>query len=187
MKTLVFCLEEPSAQEMLKGLLPRILPPEITTRYIVFQGKQDMERQLVRRLRLWQAPDTLFVVMRDQDAADCKAVKEKLVALCRKAGKGNALVRVACRELESFYLGDLRAVEKGLAMSGLAARQNSRKFREPDRLATPAQELNRLTGNGYQKIAGSRTIAPHLRLEGNRSHSFSVLVEGIKKIVEPEK
>jgi len=185
MKTLVFCLEEPSAQEMLKGLLPRILPPEITTKYIVFQGKQDLEKQLVRRLRLWRAPDTLFVVMRDQDAADCKAVKEKLVALCRKAGRGNALVRVACRELESFYLGDLRAVEEGLKINGLAARQNSRKFRDPDRLRNPAQEINRLTGNGYQKIAGSRIIAPHLRLEGNRSHSFSVLVEGIKKMVAP--
>jgi len=81
MKTIVFCLEEPSARELMRGLLPRILPGDVEYRFIVFQGKQDLEKQLVRRLRLWKAPDTCFVVMRDQDAADCQKVKAKLVSL----------------------------------------------------------------------------------------------------------
>ena len=33
---LVFLLEEPSAREMLKGLLPRVLPHPVQIRYIVF-------------------------------------------------------------------------------------------------------------------------------------------------------
>lgn len=184
MMTLVFCLEEPSAKEMLKGVLPRLLPDGITVHYIIFQGKQDMEKQLVKRLRGWLLPNTKFVIMRDQDAADCHVVKNKLVTLCQAAGRGDALVRVACRELESFYLGDLQAVEAGLGIGGLAARQNTKKYRAPDRLGNPVQELTRLTGNRYQKIAGSRTIGPHLHFENNRSHSFTVLIKGILQLIE---
>jgi hypothetical protein len=182
MKTLVFCLEEPSAKAMLQGVLPGILPEDIVTKYMIFQGKQDLEKQLVRRLRFWQTPDTQFVVMRDQDSADCTVVKNNLVLLCKQAGRPETLVRIACHELESFYLGDLAAVEAGLLLTGLAKRQLSRKFRTPDRLANPVQELSRLTKNRYQKIAGSRAIAPHLHLEENLSVSFITLLSGIREL-----
>lgn len=183
MKTIVFFLEEPSAKEMLKGLLPRLLPDEIKRRYVVFQGKQDMEKQLEKRLRGWQLPDSVFVVLRDQDSGDCHDVKERLVELCRRAGRDQALVRVACRELESFYLGDLAAVEKGLEVRGLSAKQNKRKYRAPDGMSNPSIELSKLTGHLYQKVSGSRSIGPHLSLNNNRSRSFHVLLSGIRKLV----
>ncbi len=184
MKTIVFCLEEPSAKKMLQGVLPRILPDDVTTKFIVFKGKQHLEKQLVKRLRGWLTPDTQFVVMRDQDAGDCHAVKAKLVQLCLQAGKPNALVRVACHELESFYLGDLAAVETGLGINGIARKQNSRKFRNPDYLANPVQEIRKLTANKYQKMSGSRKIGSHLQLINNRSSSFMTLISGIKRLVE---
>ena len=74
MTTLVFFLEEPSAAAMLKHLLPRLLPNHVTLRFIILQGKQDLEKQLIKRLRGWRTPNTKFVVMRDQDAADCRVV-----------------------------------------------------------------------------------------------------------------
>jgi hypothetical protein len=169
---------------MLEGLLPRLLPEELNRRYIVFQGKQDLEKQLEGKLRGWQQPDSLFVILRDQDSGDCHEVKSKLLKLCRNAGNHRVLVRVACRELESFYLGDLEAVEKGLGVRGLAAKQNQRKFKAPDHLGSPSAELSRLTGNQYQKVSGSRSIAPHMSLDSNRSHSFNVFLSGIKKLVE---
>ncbi len=183
MRTLVFCLEEPSAKAMLEGVLPRMLPDDICFKFIVFQGKQDLEKQLVKRLRGWRTPDTRFIVMRDQDAADCYDVKEKLVQLCEQAGRSNALVRVACRELESFYLGDLLAVEKGLNIAGLTRKQASKKFRDPDQIANPVQEIGRLTGETYQKISGSRAIGPYLSLAESRSNSFLALVSGVKRLV----
>jgi len=114
MRTIVFFLEEPSAREMLEGVLPRILPEDIQIRYLVFQGKQDLEKNLIKRLSGWRLPDSVFVVIRDQDSGDCKTIKAKLTQLCREAGREGVLVRVACRELESFFWGDLAAVEKGL-------------------------------------------------------------------------
>ena len=71
MTELVFLLEEESAKQMLEGLMPRILPPDVTVRYVVFEGKQDLEKQLVRRIRLYRHPDARFVVVRDQDGGDC--------------------------------------------------------------------------------------------------------------------
>lgn len=183
MTTLVFCLEEPSAKAMLEGVLPRLLLNGVNAKYMVFEGKQDLHKQLVRRLRHWQQPDTRFVVMRDQDSGDCQEIRRQLIELCHEAGRPDALVRVACRELESFYLGDLAAVEAGLLLKGIAKKQTNRKFREPDALANAAEELGKLTRNTYQKLSGSRSIGPHLRLDGsNTSSSFKALVDGIQRI-----
>lgn len=184
MTTLVFCLEEASAKAMLQGVLPRLLPDDIAVQYIVFEGKQDMHKQLIKRLRFWQKPDSRFVVMRDQDSGDCEVIRQQLQDLCREAGREDTLVRVACRELESFYLGDLQAVEAGLALKGLARQQVNRKFRDPDALVNAAEELSKLTGKRYQKLGGSRSIGPHLNLDddGNTSRSFKALFEGVRKV-----
>ena len=183
MKTIVFFLEEPSAREMLAGILPRILPDDMQIRYVVFQGKQDLEKNLKAKLRGWMLPESIFVVMRDQDSGDCKAIKAKLVELCREAGKDGTLVRVACRELESFYLGDLAAVEKGLGLKGLKKKQQGKKFRNPDALGNPAGELFRLTSSTYDKVSGSRAIAPYLNLKSNCSISFNMLLSGINNLI----
>lgn len=54
MTELVFFLEEPSAKAMLEGVVPRLLDDSVTVRYVVFEGKQDLEKRLPRRLRAWQ-------------------------------------------------------------------------------------------------------------------------------------
>lgn len=181
---IVFFLEEPSAKEMLAGILPRLLPEYIGFRSIVFEGKQDLEKQLPKKLRAWQQPNCRFIVVRDKDSADCEVVKQKLQGICNAAGKPNTLVRIACHELESWYLGDLQAVETGLSIKGLAKKQQQQKYRDPDRLANPKQELKIITENTYQQIAGSRRIAPYMKIEGNCSVSFNVFLMGVKRLIK---
>ena len=77
MKRLIFLLEEPSAEEMLKAVLPKVLPDHIHPEFKVFEGKQDLEKSLARTLKAWRIPQCSFVVMRDQDSGDCHAVKQK--------------------------------------------------------------------------------------------------------------
>lgn len=184
MISLLCLLEEPSAEEMLKAVLPRILPETVDVVYMVFEGKQDLEKRLEMRLRGWQRPDTLFLLMRDQDSGDCLQVKKELADKVRASGKADStLIRIACPELESFYLGDLCAVEQGLKLHHIAAKQQKRKYRTPDQLSNAAEELGKLTGNRYQKKLGAREIAPYLKLDGsNRSHSFNMLISGIRKM-----
>jgi len=182
MNELVFLLEEHSAEVLLAGLLPRLFPEGITVRFVVFDGKQDLEKHLVRRLRGYRVPGARFVVLRDQDSADCNMIKNRLLTMCREAGKADALVRIACHELESWYLADLAAVEQALKLNGLADKQGKKKYREPDRLANAAEELAKLTERCYQKIGGSRAIGPLLDLANTRSRSFAVFVAGLKRL-----
>ena len=182
MKTFVFLLEEKSAEEMLKVVLPHILPADVSLLFITFDGKSDLEKNVERKIRGWRCPDSYFIVMRDQDSEECRQIKERLVQKCRNAGRDDALVRIACHELESFYLGDLTAVEQAYGVH--LSSQRSRKYRTPDALANAADELKNITKNEYQKIDGSRRIAEHLKLDGsNCSKSFNVLISGIQRIV----
>ncbi len=182
MNTMVFFLEEPSAREMLQGILPKILPSDIQCRFVVFQGKQDLEKNLTRRINGWLTPNSAFVIMRDQDSGDCKDIKQRLLTLSQS--RFPVLVRIACRELESFYLGDLAAVEAALGLTGVASKQEKVKYRDPDQLENAAEELKVLTKYKYQKISGSRSIGPHLSLTTNRSRSFLALVQGLKDLSE---
>jgi hypothetical protein len=171
---------------MLKVLFSRIgVPKNISIRYVIFEGKQDLEKQIERKLRGWRQKDTFFLILRDQDADDCIVIKAALKAKAAAAGKiGRTIVRIACCELESFYLGDLAAVEQGLKLSNIASLQRKRKYREPDKLADAAQELGRLTKHQYQKIHGARSIAPFLKLDdSNMSTSFKMLLSGIHKAI----
>jgi hypothetical protein len=184
-QTLVFFLEEPSAREMLEGVLPSVIPDDIQIRYIVFQGKQDLEKQIIKKLRGWRVPNTFFVIMRDQDNDNCMEIKENLLQKCRDAHAENTLVRIACTELETFYLGDLQAVEQGLAIPGLSKKQTERKFRDPDLLMSPSDELRKITKDKYQKMGGSRAIGPYLHTDdSNLSRSFNVLIRGVRDIFE---
>lgn len=184
MRELVLLLEERSAKAMLDALLPRILDPRIHARTIAFEGKQDLERQLPRKLRGYVNPAARFLVLRDQDSApDCLVLKRDLVGLCRLADKeAVSLVRVACRELEAMYLADLQAVEAALGLKGLARHQNTAKFRQPERLESPSRELTQLTRGAYQKVGSSRHLGLHLDLANERSASFKHLVLGIHRL-----
>jgi hypothetical protein len=184
MKELVFLLEEPSARAMLESVLPRLLGKDVGFRLIPFEGKQDLEKQLARRIRVYQNREARFIVMRDQDShPKCVQVKQRLLDICRSSGRGDeCLVRIACTELESFYLADLKAVEEALDLRGLASRQQSKKFRAPDALGSPSHELKTLTRNRYEKVSGSRAIGRCLRLDNDRSASFRNLIAGIRRM-----
>jgi len=183
MSELVFLLEEESARAMLEGLLPRLLPDGLPVRFIVFEGKSDLEKHIVQRLRYYRTPGARFVVLRDKDAGDCHLIKAGLVAKCRQANKPDTLVRIACHELESWYLADLEAVKQALNIHGLEAKQGKNKFRQPDALSNAVEEFTKLTQNKYQKVSGSRAIGPYLNLANNRSQSFATFIAGVRRLI----
>lgn len=184
MRELVFFLEEASAQALLEGLVPRFLDASIHVRFITFEGKQDLEKQLVRKMRVYANPGARFLVLRDQDSApDCSAVKRKLAGLCGTAGRqATSLVRIACRELETMYLADLSALAQATGLPGLVRLQSQAKFRAPDRLESPSHELSKITHGLYQKVGTSRLLGPHLNLTNERSATFKNLLRGIRQL-----
>lgn len=174
MRHVVFLLEEPSAQDALQAWLPLWLPPDVTIHYQVFQGKQDLERRMAMRMRAWLQPNTQFVILRDQDSGDCRAVKATLRQRCVQAGRPEAIVRVACKELEAFFVGDWEAVAMAFDKPALAKLAGKAKYRHPDALGSPSEELARHVP-GYQKRDGARRIAPLVSPDRNRSASYQAL------------
>lgn len=178
MRELVVLTEEPSAKDLLEGLLPRLLPDGWAFRCISFEGKQDLEKRMGRTLRAGQNRDARFVVLRDQDSGDCRAIKAGLIGRCQAAGKPNTLIRIACRDLEAWVLGDLRAFSKEFSAPAAEKAAGKSKYRDPDILGSPLQELRRFVP-AYQKRDGARRMGLRLNPEHNNSHSFRVFCAGI--------
>lgn len=180
----MFLLEEPSAKDLLLGLMSKLVPAETAVHYLVFDGKQDLEQQIVRKLRGWRLANSSFVILRDQDAADCKVVKERLVQLVASSGQKQALVRIACRDLESWIVGDWQAVGKAFDRPQLEAQSAKAVYRDPDELVQPVKELRKFVPS-YQKRDGARRVGPHMDFERNRSRSFYNFCQGVKRLASP--
>lgn len=185
MSEIVFLLEELSAKAMLAGVMPR-LAPGITYHCIVFEGKYDLEKNLTSSINQYRIPSASFIVLRDQDLGDCRAIKQNLIGKCREAGRSEAIVRIVCRELESWYLADLCAVEKGLEVTGLSKHQNKAKFRKPDDVIKPSKVLEKIVPS-YDKMDGSKRIGRYLDLTNRRSRSFYHFITAIQQLALKEK
>ena len=168
-------------KNFLEGLLARVLPEHVWT-LIPHNGKNDLEKSIVRKLRAWREPNARFLILRDQDEADCRAVKARLVELCDEAGRSDVVVRVVCRALESWFLADLAAVDQAFG-TALASRQAQRKFRDPDQLHAPDRELTKLVP-GFTKGAGARALGPIVDLNNERSASFRCFMETLRRLRE---
>lgn len=176
---LIFLLEEQSMKYFLDGLLPRILPAGIQFITIPHEGKSDLQKSLTAKLQGWNEPNVKFVVVQDQDSNDCKELKDKLLALCENSRK-EVLIRIACHELEAWYFGDMDALSHAYGVDLSAAKRKS-KYRIPDAIVNPKEELRRLLPE-HQQIAGARKIAPVINIANNSSVSFQMFVNGVRKL-----
>ena len=168
----------------LQAIIPKIIDLELPPIFVAFEGKQDLEKNIPLKLRGWKTPlcEARFIVVRDNDRHPrCLEIKARLRAICADNKHPNALIRLVCQELESWFLGDLKAVGKAFGNDKLADAQAKAKFKNPDQLGNPEKELLKLVRE-YQKFGGSRKIAPHMDLNNNHSHSFNVFIQGIRRI-----
>ena len=177
---LVFLLEERSAKIFLENILERFLPPEVHYKLIPHDGKQDLRKSIPRKLRAWQEPGAKFIIVQDQDSSNCKDLKHELQQLCVQAGRPDSIIRIACRELEAWYLGDLNAIDSVYG-TALKVKQHQRLFRNPDGIGSPSQELKRLIPE-FSKTDAARRIGQVIQWDGNRSISFGYLIRCLEEL-----
>jgi len=177
---IVFLLEEPSMKEFLELFLPRRFAG-MEFICLKHEGKADLEKSIPRKLKAW--PDARFVVVRDNHGADCKKLKARLKDLCEKAGRPDALVRIVCQELESWFFGTPQTLAKVYNDHKLAGLGRQAKYRNPDGVPSPSSELARLAPE-FRKRDGARRMgtAMPLKTTENLSRSFRVFIEGVEKI-----
>ncbi len=141
-----FFVEEPSAEEALKWLLPTMLREDIVFRILSHQGKADLLKKLPARLRgmKWKFDrnDYLIVVLIDEDRQDCRLLKQELESIALDArlstksspdpdGSFQVLNRIAVEELEAWFFGDLDALRTAYPSIPQTLMQRA-GFRDPD-------------------------------------------------------
>ena len=201
-----FFLEEPSAKTALNAILPKILSPDVICNFYVFEGKQDLLKELPGRLKgysNWLPDDWRIIVLVDEDREDCRELKVKLERIAHDAGfvtKSNStpggdfqvVNRLAVEELEAWFFGDVEALHTAYPRVSKDL-HNQAKYRNPDAITGGTYEaLERLLirENYYRrqihKPTVAQNIAPHMEPDRNRSKSFQVFVEGLKACVGEE-
>lgn len=175
---LVFLLEERSMKVFLEGLLPRLFP-QLPFLCVAHEGKSDLEKSIPRKLKGWREPEVRFLVLRDNDGADCRALKNRLTALCQEAGKDTALVRLACQELEAWYFGTPNALSTAYGKPDLESLDTRSRYRDPDAISRPSDELAKILPE-FQKVSCARKMGSILDRD-NRSRSFQVLLQAVER------
>lgn len=181
---LIFMLEEPSMKVLLDSLVPRVLPgwqPNQHFLCVKHEGKSDLDKSLPRKLKAWQSPGDRFMIVRDNDNADCSVVKRNYELMCQSCGRPDTVIRLVCQELEAWYLGDLHGLADLYADPKLASPAMYKRYAQPDEWQKPSAELDRHVRN-FQKSSAARGMASRLNLEQNRSRSFQVFLEGVRRM-----
>lgn len=181
----IFLVEEPSMKALLQALLPRIFPAWREQEHflcIAHQGKSDLDKSISRKLAAWQYPHDRFVILRDNDNADCVALKTRLKQLCDNSSRSDVLIRLVCQELEGWYLGDLQALATAYASPKINTPKYIKKYTEPDQWQKPSEEVARLIPQ-FQKTSGARLMGANLNLDGkNKSPSYGFFLSGLQRL-----
>lgn len=197
-----FLVEEPSAEEALYNLVPKILGQDISFTVYPHQGKPDLLKKLPSRLRgyrTWLPDSAGIVVLIDADGGDCREQKATLEAAARQAGfltrtsaqgrRFQVLSRLAIEELEAWFFGDVGALRS--AYPGIPSSLGERaSYRDPDAIRGGTwealeRELQRAGHHreGLAKIKAAQEISARMEPQRNRSRSFQAFRQGLLGLV----
>jgi hypothetical protein len=199
--TIHVLVEGPSERAFIDRWAPRLLPDQ-NVRVHPHQGKGSLPRtlnarpdpktrglldQLPAKLRglaaaLDSEVDGVLVLLDadDDDVATLATSIEAVVKVC--APQLRVHVSVAVEEMEAFYLGDLRALERGYPMADMTA---ARAY-EPDSICGTWELFGQVVGDGGgNKVSWAETMGPLVTTQPaqSRSPSFRDMIQKLRKLV----
>jgi hypothetical protein len=188
-----FIVEEPSTEEMLRILLPRILGSSVAFNIYSMGSKSQLLKRLPNRLRgykHWISDNCRIIIVVDRDDEDCRALKSRLAEEAANAGLAVGGIgcgkpwqvanRIVVEELEAWFFGDTDALRMAYPRvpESLASQ---RKYRDPDAIRggtwEALEQVLQRAGyykTGLPKIEAARNIAKHMDPCKNRSRSFRI-------------
>ncbi|NJN77573.1 MAG: DUF4276 family protein [Saprospiraceae bacterium] len=123
-----------------------------------------------------------LIVIQDQDSNDCMVLKQDLIDLIQTQNLHQPhLIRIACKELENWYLGDMQAIEAVYPTFKARTHQRKAKYRHSDNIFG-ADDLERQV-KGFSKGYASKNIPKNMILDKNTSPSFNHLVSGVQRFL----
>jgi hypothetical protein len=193
---LVFLLEDLSMKYFLEEFFKKFFPKLSNGQDyhpIPHEGFTDLKHSIPRKLRSWKK-GAQFIILRDNDGDNssqttdlCLKRKQELAKICEESGHPNALIRIACQELEAWYLGDLTTVAKVYQkdINKLKRTIGSQKLKSPDSYPDPKKILEKLIPE-FQATQAARKLGGPISLNRseNTSISFQVFVRGVLKLAQ---
>jgi hypothetical protein len=148
----------------------------------------------------WEPLKVAVLVDRDDD--DCLVLKKQLedhaanARLTTPASDGvsfQVLNRIVVEELEAWFLGDPEALNQAYPKVPVSL-ANQARYRDPDAIKGGTWEALEavLIKHGYhrsglRKMQAATEIAQHMNVESNRSKSFQVFRDGVRRLVKGER
>ena len=174
---LVF-VEEPSAYEVVRAVARKLA---LQDRVLIFKhrGAGDLERSLGRKIVADPKSDSKYLILRDADGGDCRALKSRLLALIPSSRRARTLVRIVCQELEAWYLAQPDAL---LAAGALKRKLPVNILRgDVDAVSDPKGVFLR---HAYDKgqVEDARRIGERLEIGSTKSSSFKHFVSALSRL-----
>lgn len=140
--------------------------------------------------RAYAYADLTVVVLVDADDEDCRALKQRIVAIYAAMNPRPArlLVRIAVEETESWFIADPNAIRAAYPK----ARTTRLNGIPPDAVCGAWERLAEALGfdprqcGPPDKYQWAEAIAPHLNLDGPASPSLRALIDGVGRALGTE-
>ncbi|RKZ90622.1 MAG: hypothetical protein DRR19_09505 [Candidatus Parabeggiatoa sp. nov. 1] len=184
---IVFLVEDYSMRKFLEGVLPRLGFEEHLFEIKHHRGKEDLISHLNNIIPTLSKRAQQIIIIIDQDRQDCLALKNKIKAKMARCCSCEYQIRIACYELEAWFLGDMEAIAKCSPRFKASFFQGKKKYRDIDNIPKPSSVLEEIVPDWKKRYASkpkfAEEIAHFVSLEkqnvekANRSHSFQVFLE----------
>lgn len=190
--------EERSAKQFFERLMIKIFAEQnlshqeakLRFRVYSYSGKDDLKNSLKTTVpTISKQPKAKILITIDQDTKNCKSLKKELERIIAGNCHCQHKIRIICRELESWFLGDLESIRKSYSRFKPEEYRNKADFRNIDqRKSKPSDTLLKIIPElkGMQKlpkVSVAETISQNLSLNNNRSHSFNATITAIKTLL----
>ena len=177
---IVVFVEEPSAYEIARAVTRNLGLLERVT-ILKHRGAGDLERSFSSKIANDPFPNSKFLILRDGDNKDCKALKRGLRERVPRNKRPRTIVRIVCQELEAWYLAQPGALAAAGALASEIPRR--RLSGNVDAIADPKRIFLHHAHNRGQ-IEHARRIGPELDVFSTQSASFKHFVSGLRKLAE---
>lgn len=180
--------EELSCKSLVDRIVPGLLPKGADFHVYDHQGKQDLEQALKSTVpSISRIPDSRILITIDQDNSNCKQLKVKLLNLIEGKCLCPYMIRIICRKLECWYLGDLQAIKAAYPRFDPDKHTHASAFRNVDNIQNAPEKMLKIVPELNKreylpKLEFSRKVSAHLNIDRNTSTSFRHFVSAVRKL-----
>jgi len=180
--------EEPSIKKVLDKLLPLLLQGNTTFMIYPHQGKQDLEKAIRSTVpSISKIPGSRIIITRDQDSSNCIELKRALNEITKANCFCPYKIRIVCHELESWFLGDLDAVEDAFKRFKSDNFKGKAELRNVDAIYKPSEFLLRILpeysgAKHLPKLEVAEKVAQNMEITRNRSTSFQHFIQSVRDL-----